>query len=83
MKRDQGQRTGWAQAIAISVIYLGALYASLYFLSRWTDRPTYLTPLVVATAAPFGAFLGARLRRMRRTPPTQTGAVPPPITSGQ
>ena len=75
MERDQGSRTGWALTIAISVIYLGALAAVIYL---WTDRPTYVTFLVVVTAAP----LGLLLRWMRRTP-TRQGTTPMPVSPGQ
>jgi hypothetical protein len=75
MKRDQKPRIGLA-AIAISVIYLGALYVVL---SLWTDRPPFVTALALAAGIPFSILA----RRMMHTPPTRPGTVPPPITSGQ
>jgi hypothetical protein len=75
MKRDKGPRIGPA-TIAISVIYLGALYAVL---SLWPDRPFYVTAVALLAGIPFSWLA----RWMRRTPPTQRGTVPPPITPGQ
>jgi hypothetical protein len=76
MKRDQGPRIGWAQTVAISVIYLGALAAVIYL---WTDRPPYVTLLVLATAFPVGVLV----RWMRRTSPIQPGAASLPVTPSQ
>lgn len=76
MKSDQKPRIGWPLTVAISVIYLGAVAAVIYL---WTDRPPYVTFLVLVTAAP----LGLLLRWMRRTPPIRHGTAPMPVTPGQ
>lgn len=75
MKRGQKPRIGLA-TIAISVIYLGSLYAVL---TLWTDRPFYVTAVALLAGIPFSLLA----QRMRHTPPTQPGNVPPPITPGQ
>jgi hypothetical protein len=75
MNREQNPRIGLA-TIAISVIYLGALYAVL---SLWPDRPFYVTAVVLLAGIPFSLLA----RRTMRTPRTRLGTALPPITPRQ